>query len=228
MLRGGSRLWALARLGVGAAILALLVWRLGTRPFLDAIGRIDLWSLAAALALAVPTTVCCAWRWKIVSRALGSDLSLRAAVAAYYRSQFLNTVLPGGVLGDVHRAVSRGRHVGDVGHGVRVVVWERTAGQVVQIVLTTVVLLVLPSPVRSWTWAVAAVAVVGLLLAVPLCRRLPRHGPTALARTVRTTAHELRHGVLAPGVWPGVVVASTVVVAGHTATFLVAAPTAGV
>jgi uncharacterized membrane protein YbhN (UPF0104 family) len=227
MLRRASRLWACVRLAIAAGILGVLLWRLGTRPVMDALGRIDLWTLGAALALAVPTTVCCAWRWRIVSRGLGSDLSLPAAVAAYYRSQFLNTVLPGGVLGDVHRAVSRGRDVGDVRHGVRVVVWERAAGQVVQVALTAVVLLVLPSPVRSGVWVVAAVAVAGLLVAVPVCRRLPRRGPTALARTVRTVAHDLRHGVLAPQAWPGVVVASTVVVAGHTATFLVAARTAG-
>jgi hypothetical protein len=51
--------------------------------------------------------------------------------------------------------------VHDVGRGVRAVVWERGAGQVVQVVLTIAVLLVLPSPVRSAMpfVAVAAVAV---------------------------------------------------------------------
>ena len=56
---------------------------------------------------------------------LGVELSLPAAVAAYYRSMFLNVTLPGGVLGDVHRAVSHGRDVSDVGRAVRSVVWER-------------------------------------------------------------------------------------------------------
>ena len=40
--------WRWARLWSGAAILAVLVWRLGTGPFLDGIGTIDGWSLAAA------------------------------------------------------------------------------------------------------------------------------------------------------------------------------------
>jgi hypothetical protein len=39
--------------------------------------------------------------------------------------------------------------------------------------------------------------------------------------------HDVRRGLLAPGVWPGVVLASVVVVAGHASTFLVAARAAG-
>ena len=64
---------------------------------------------------ALLTTVCCAWRWRIVARGHGVALSLPAAVAAYYRSVFLNLALPGGVVGDVHRGVSHGRDEGDVG-----------------------------------------------------------------------------------------------------------------
>jgi uncharacterized membrane protein YbhN (UPF0104 family) len=215
------------RLSVGAAILAVLVWQLGTGPFLEPLHRIDARSLAAAAGIAVLTTVCCAWRWRLVSRGLGSDLPLREAVGAYYRSQFLNTVLPGGVLGDVHRAVRRGRDVGDVGHGVRVVAWERTSGQAVQVALTVVVLLALPSPVRSSMPVVAGALVAVALSGVLLSRTLPRGGPSVPARIARALATDVRQGLLARGAWPGVVLASTVVVAGHTATFLLAARTAG-
>ena len=64
-----------------------------------------------------------------MARGLGVDLPLRTAVAAYYRSVFLNLTLPGGVVGDVHRGVSQGRDAGDVGRGLRAVAWERAAGQ---------------------------------------------------------------------------------------------------
>ena len=216
-----------ARISVGAAILAVLVWRLGTAPFLEPLHRIDVWSLAAATGIAIPTTVCCAWRWGLVSRGLGSELPLRPAVSAYYRSQFLNTVLPGGVLGDVHRAVHRGRDVGDVGHAVRVVFWERASGQVVQIVLTVVVLLVLPSPVRSFMPVVVGSVVAVAFGAVLLGRALPGREPSAVVRAALALVSDVRDGVLAPRAWPGIVLASTVVVAGHAATFLVAARAAG-
>lgn len=219
--------WVWIRPGVGAAILAVLLWQVGTRPFIEALQRIDAWPLAAAAAIAVPTTVCCAWRWRLVSRGLGSDLALRPAIGAYYRSQFLNTVLPGGVLGDVHRAVSRGRDVGDVGHGVRGVVWERTAGQVVQVVLTIAVLLTLPSPVRSSMPVVVVAVATAAVSLVLLVRTLSRRGSRRLARVVRSVASDVRLGLLVRPAWPSVVLASTLVVAGHTATFLLAARTAG-
>ena len=222
-----SPVWAWTRLAVGAGILVALVWWLGVSPFIDALHSIDAWSLAAAAGIAVPTTVCCAWRWRLVSRGLGSELPMGEAVGAYYRSQFLNTVLPGGVLGDVHRAVRRGRDVGDVGHGVRAVVWERTAGQAVQIALTVVVLMVFPSPVRSYMPAVVGSVAAVTLVAVLLGRALPRYAPTALLRLSRALVTDVRSGLLARGAWPGVALTSAVVVAGHTATFLVAARTAG-
>src|SRR4051812_18065853 len=107
----GSRrtAWLWVRLGGGAGILAVVVWRVGTGPFLDGIGMVTGWSLLAATAITAATTVCSAWRWSVVSRGLGSRLPLRAAIPAYYRSQFLNCVLPGGVVGDVHRGVRQGR-----------------------------------------------------------------------------------------------------------------------
>ena len=229
--RSGARmsrtLWRWARPLGGAAILAVLVFRLGTGPFLDGVRKIDAWSLAAAAGIAVLTTVSCAWRWSLVARGLGVGMPLRVAVAAYYRSQFLNTTLPGGVLGDVHRGVRHGSDVGDVGRGLRAVAWERSAGQVVQVVLTMIVLLLLPSPVRSSVPVVATAIVATAIAAVLLSRALPHSGPSRWARILRAAAADLRDGLLARRAWPGIVAASAVVVTGHAVTFLIAAHTAG-
>jgi glycosyltransferase 2 family protein len=219
--------WVWARPLSGASILGVLVWRLGTGPFLRGVRTVDGWSLAAAAAIALLTTVCCAWRWTLVARGLGVDLPMRTAVAAYYRSQFLNTVLPGGVLGDVHRAVSHGRDVGDVGWGLRAVGWERSAGQVVQVAVSMVVLLTLPSPVRSAMPVVVASVALSTLGVVLLARALPHSGPSRWVRTLRTAGADIRDGLLAPRAWPGIVLASALVVAGHTATFVIAARTSG-
>jgi uncharacterized membrane protein YbhN (UPF0104 family) len=196
-------------LNVTAAVatLAVVAWSVGTGPFLDGLQAVDGDALAAAFALAVLTTLCCAWRWRIVARGLGVDLPLGTAVAAYYRSLFLNLTLPGGVLGDVHRGISHG--------GLRAVAWERSAGQVVQVVLTVAVLLVVPSPVH----AAAPFVALGLLVAGAAVA-LTARGRTWFAR-------DLRNGLLAKQAWPAVVVASALIVAGHAATFLIAAQTAG-
>jgi uncharacterized membrane protein YbhN (UPF0104 family) len=121
--------WTWGRLVGSALTLAVLVWRLGTGPFLDGVRTVDGRALAAAAGVAVLTTVCCAWRWKTVAGGLGVDLSLPAAVAAYYRSQFLNVTLPGGMVGDVHRGVSHGRDVRDVGRALRAVAWNAAPGR---------------------------------------------------------------------------------------------------
>jgi glycosyltransferase 2 family protein len=213
--RRSLRRWA--RPVVGAAVLAVLVWRLGSGPFVDGLRKVDGRSLAAALGIGVLTTVCCAWRWSLVAGGLGLRLPLPAAVADCYRAVFLNATLPGGVVGDVQRAVRSGREAGDVGRGVRAVVWERTAGQLIQLALAVAVLLTLPSPVRSVMPVVAGVGVALVLVAV----LLPR------ARWARAAWADARAALLAPRARGRIAVASAVAVAGHVATFLVAARVAG-
>jgi uncharacterized membrane protein YbhN (UPF0104 family) len=219
--------WTIVRLLGGGAIVAFLVHQLGARPFVDGLRLVDARSLAAAVGIAVLTTACCAWRWRLVARGLGVGLPMRTAMAAYYRSQFLNTTLPGGVLGDVHRAVRHGRDVGDVSRALRAVAWERTAGQVVQFVLAVVVLLVVPSFVQPVMPFVAAGLAVAVLGAVVLPRALPGGGASRWARALRTAGTDLRDGVIAHRAWPGIVLVSTAAVVGHLATFLIAARTAG-
>ena len=220
-------MWAWARFAGAAATFAVLVWRLGTGPFLDGVRTVDGRALAAAAGLAALTTVCCAWRWKLVARGLGVDLPLGAAVAAYYRSLFLNVTLPGGVVGDVHRGLSHGREGGDVGRGLRAVAWERSAGQVVQVVMTVVVLLALPSPVQS-AMPLVAIAVLLAVSGVVLVARARLGGGRSWPARIRgAAARDIRDGLLAGRAWLGIALASALVVAGHTVTFLIAARTAG-
>jgi uncharacterized membrane protein YbhN (UPF0104 family) len=225
--------WAWVRVLGGAGIIAVLVLRLGTGAFLDGLRVIDAGTLLTAFAIGVATTVFSAWRWCLVARGVGQRQSRRGAVADYYKALFLNAALPGGVLGDVDRAVRHGRDEGDVGRGVRAVVLERTAGQIMLITVGITVLAIVPSPVLSLlekhgpevaagalTLAVAGVVVL-------LAGRGLRHGTSRAARAARASAGEIRAGLLSRRNWPGIVLASAVVLAGHLATFLVAARTAG-
>lgn len=200
---------------MGAGILLGVVWWAGTDPFVAGVRSLDGPTVFLGLALGVLTTVAAAWRWRLVARGLHLDLPLGRATAAYYRSQLLNSTLPGGVVGDVLRGVDHGRAVADPARALRSVAWERTVGQVVQSVLAVVVLVSLPSPVSSALPVMAALLVVGGLVLVTLGRAWA---------AVRVDAA----GLLEHRVWPGVVALSVVVVAGHAATFVVAARAAGV
>jgi hypothetical protein len=147
-------------------------------------------------------------------------------VAAYYRSLFLNVTLPGGVLGDVHRGISHGRATNDVGRGLRAAAWERSAGQVVQVVLTVAVLIVVPSPVQA-SMPLVVVALLAAATGVALAARVRPAVGSRLARLRRAVARDLRDGLLARRAWPAVALASALVVAGHAVTFMIAAETAG-
>ncbi|MFI8307266.1 lysylphosphatidylglycerol synthase transmembrane domain-containing protein [Streptomyces sp. NPDC085927] len=220
------------RLGTlaGVAILAVLLWRLGTGVFVDGLRRIDGPSLLVALGIGLVTTVFSAWRWALVARGLRIRLPLLPAVADYYRALFLNAALPGGVLGDVHRAVRHGQSTGDLARGVRSVVLERMAGQFALFAAGTVMLLTLPSPVRDdlrQTALPAGLAVLGAC-AVVLALRMNRPRPSRRGRALRSALAEAREGLLSRRNGPGVLVSSAVVLAGYLAMFVLAARVAGV
>jgi uncharacterized membrane protein YbhN (UPF0104 family) len=218
---------SLLRLVAGVTVLWFLGRELGAGPFEDGLRAVTWQGVAAAVTLTALTTVCSAWRWQVVARALGTGIGLPRATGAYYRSLFLNSVLPGGILGDVHRAVTQGRRAGDVAQGVRAVGWERLCGQVIQAVVTAIVLLALPSPVRPvLPYVLAGIAgVVGC--AALVVKVAPRLGRSRPARAARAIATDLRRDLLVRGVWPRLTLASVLVVAGHTATFVIAARIAG-
>lgn len=224
-----SPAWRRACWLVGLAVLGGVLWRAGAGPFLAGVRALDLPTLAVGTALAVPITCACAWRWHLVAKGLGVTVAPTSAVAACYRAQLLNTVLPGGVLGDVHRGVHHGRLAGDTGRGLRAVAWERTAGQVVQAVVAVVVIAALPSPLRvAWPWVVGATLVVLVIIALVALGPAGAGGESWTGRVLRGVRHDLRHGVLARASWPGVVLASLVTLTGHVATYLLAARAVGV
>jgi hypothetical protein len=67
---------------------------------------------------------------------------------------------------------------------------------------------------------VMALIVLSAIAMVPVTRVVP-------SRWAQTLVADVHDGLLAPNAWPGVTLASIVIVAGHTATFLIAARTAG-
>ncbi|MGI5502583.1 lysylphosphatidylglycerol synthase transmembrane domain-containing protein [Lentzea sp. CA-135723] len=218
-----KKFWPWLRLLLAVGILVALGVRLGTGAFLDGLRAIDAFSVAAALAIGLVTTVLSAGRWVLVAHRLGLPLTMKTAVGDYYRAQLVNAVLPAGVLGDVHRAVNHGRESGDVGRGVRAVFFERMAGQVVLIGIGLAVLLTHPAPGLDLTLSGTTVAAIlaGLALAAVIGWNI-RPVRKAL---VNTLADGIR--LLSFKTWPAVIGLSAATVAGYVAMFLVAARAAG-
>jgi broad specificity phosphatase PhoE/uncharacterized membrane protein YbhN (UPF0104 family) len=225
------RLWRYLRVLVGVGIVVALVARLGTATVVDGLRAIGPGAVLAALGIGLLTTVFSAWRWCLVVRGLGLRLPLGTAVADCYRALFLNSVLPAGVLGDVHRAVSHGRQSGDVGRGVRAVVLERSAGQVVLLVVGVGVLLAQPTLLAAFVdglvpglgFAAGVLAALAVVIVLGVCAaRAPR-----IRSALRTALADARAGLLSRGTWPGVVLLSAAALAGYLVLFVVAARIAG-
>jgi hypothetical protein len=109
--------------------------------------------------------------------------------------------------------------VSDVG-ALRQSPWNLRA--VVQVVLTVVLLLVLPSPVHSYMLMVAIALLVAVFGAVLVARARPGGGRSAWARVRSAAAGDIRDGLLARRAWLGIALASALVVCA-TSTLLIAA-----
>ena len=222
MSRRRWRSWALAG---GAALLVVVLWRTGLGPFVDGLRSLDAGTLALGAALAVSTTVACAWRWHLVARGSASPSPLGPAVASYYRAQFLNTHparrgprrraprvcarpgrrghRPGAARGRVGAARRPGRPGGDRG--------RRPAAPPVPGAL------VHAGRARGAGRARCSPRPAGLARPVG---RTPVAAGADPARPSATTCWRLAR---VPPAWPGVVLASAVAVGGHVATYLLAA-----
>jgi uncharacterized membrane protein YbhN (UPF0104 family) len=223
--RGGAAArwgpWIRAAVGVG--ILVAIIAAAGAEPFVRGFAAVSPAAIGAAALLAAAATAAASWRWRILAGRMGLRLGWAESVAAYYRSQFLNTVLPGGVVGDVHRAVAHGRSVDHVAQAARAVAAERAAGQAVQLVLAVGVLASIGfsaySPAMTVLLVSAVLAVAALALAAT-----NRRARSALGREWAI----LRGAFATPAALLGVVAASAVVVVAHVATFLVACIAVGI
>jgi uncharacterized membrane protein YbhN (UPF0104 family) len=228
----GRTIWRRLRVPIALGILIAVVHRLGTSALLGALGRIDAMALLGAFVFSVPATVFSAWRWRIVADRLGIRLPLPAAVADYYQALFLNATLPSGVLGDVHRAVRNGRDAGDLARGVRAVILERTAGQVVLVAVAVMALAAGSSPYLpvfdAFEIPLTVLAIVVCVLAVVVAAGLGRgRRSEKWRRSVATFLVDARTALFARDSWPAVLGFSVLALCGHVGLFLTAARVAG-
>jgi len=217
----------IVHLGVGLVVVVGTIAVVGTGPLIRGVLAVSPTAILVAVTFTAVATIAATWRWRVVSAALGLPLTWAAGVSAYYRSQFLNSVLPGGVVGDLHRAYRQGRQAGAqttlVG-AARAVATERIAGQVVQGAVTVVVLAVLglTEPLVGFAW-IGAGAILAVVVAVTIAAATAR-GRRFVQREwslLRATFGSIRASL-------SIVTASAVVVVAHSATFVVACLAVGV
>jgi hypothetical protein len=148
-------IWTWARLAGGAAILAVLVWRVGAGPFVDGLRLTTAWALAAAMAITSLTTLCCAGRWSLptrIARAVSSDL--RGSVLS-------RRTWPGIVLASTIAVMG---HVAVFMVAVQVTGTELPAGRLLPLALVVLLASAVPANIAGWgpregaaAWAFGAV-----------------------------------------------------------------------
>jgi uncharacterized membrane protein YbhN (UPF0104 family) len=218
------RLRLVTRTIVGLGVLIAVIAHVGTAPMLRGLASLDWWTIGAALALAAVATAAAAWRWRLIANRLGVGLRWSTAIGLYYQSQFLNTVLPGGVIGDAHRAIAHGSRVENITQTARSVAIERAAGQVVLLTLGAGIAAAFGEEFAGYVVSLIAigVAAVGLVVIVTIAvstrgRRLLRREVAELHAGIRTARDCLK-----------VTGASVIVIACHVATFSIATAAVGV
>lgn len=208
---------------VGAAVLVAMVAKVGAGPFLHGLLSLDLPTVGAAVVLVAIATAAAAWRWLVIAGRLGVGLRWPTAVGMYYTSQFVNSVLPGGVIGDVRRAVGHGRSAGGMGPAARAVAVERLVGQAVQVVIAVAVLAVFGVEFEG-----VLLPAIGVGVAVAVSAgAVAAAASTRVRRVLRNEAGELRAGLGSVSASVQAVTASIIVCGCHIALFAVAAAAVG-
>ncbi len=127
------RAWAL-KLLASAGLMAAMLWWTDTEEVAGRLAKAEWTWLAASLGALTLATVSMARRWQLTARALDIRIGFGLALREYYLAQLINSVLPGGVLGDVGRAV-RVRRQADWARAGQSVAAERLMGQVAMFTL---------------------------------------------------------------------------------------------
>ncbi|WP_135507135.1 lysylphosphatidylglycerol synthase transmembrane domain-containing protein [Roseovarius aestuariivivens] len=130
----------LFKLFFSIGVIAGLLWWIGPDEVLRHLVQAQPGWLAAGAVGLLLSTLSMARRWQLTAQKLGLELSYLHALREYYLSQIVNSVLPGGVLGDLSRAL-RLRDKADFRRAGYSVMAERLIGQIAMFSITATGLL---------------------------------------------------------------------------------------
>lgn len=163
------------RFAVSVALVAFVIWLVDAQTLAERLRAADMhWLLVAGGALTLVTFLM-ALRWQITARSFGINIAFMRALAEYYQGQLINTLVPGGMIGDVGRAV-RVKNEASLTAAAQSVAAERLIGQAFMLgVMAAGFALVIkfPGEIRwpIWSWGILYGGVILVALAVLLIRR---------------------------------------------------------
>src|SRR5258708_22082980 len=123
-----QRLWRYARLAIGVLLVVILIPQLANPDFWKTLATVNVPLVVLALILSVASVASKAWRWGVVMRWRGIQLTPGYLLFSYFISMFFNNFLPSGMGGDAVRAYETARHTGRGAESVTAVLIERGSG----------------------------------------------------------------------------------------------------
>jgi len=213
----------LLRVAVSIAVLGTLARILDPDLVLTRLRSLTPGWVALGLTVSLAQGLVLAWRWRFTAGRLGVELPYRVAVEEYYLGNFLNQVLPGGVVGDVSRAWRHARTEAPSGSAVRAVILERLSGQIVMTTVAVLSIAMLPG-LTGELRILGAVGLTGVLaglgVALTGIRRSGARGP---ASVMGRFAEDARAAVLHRDAFPAQLGTAVFVVGTYIAIYLVGA-----
>ncbi|MCA0928087.1 lysylphosphatidylglycerol synthase transmembrane domain-containing protein [Ruegeria profundi] len=167
-----TRYWI--RLAVSIGVIFALLWWTDAAKVSEHLMSLHLGWIGISLLAVTGATLSMALRWQLTARALQIQFDYSFALREYYIAQLTNSVLPGGVTGDVARAF-RTRHQADLRLAAQSVLAERLLGQVAIICVlfigfSAALMFPLGIKVTVLSWTVVLTLGCGLIAVVALSR----------------------------------------------------------
>lgn len=171
---------AILKITGSVVVLAVVLWFADGQAVLAHLQDTDPVWLFLAFSALTSLTFLMSRRWQLTAHELSLELGYRHAVAEYYIAQLVNLILPGGVVGDISRAI-RLRQTGDVIRAAQSVAAERILGQGTVFFITGSALsisMLLPGGINwpSWVWVGVFAVFAGILAALLFSRRATSTG----------------------------------------------------
>jgi uncharacterized membrane protein YbhN (UPF0104 family) len=195
-MKSKASVWkTLAKLGLSAGALLILLHRIDTQMILRRLAAVRMDMMLVVLGLTVFQLVLLAWRWRYILRRLGaSGFDLARLLVINGVSSFYGQVLPSSVGGDLLRVGIVGRSIG-FRQATLSIVMDRMWGVIVLAALAAVTLPLIAVRIGINQMAVAAIEILGAVAgtAVMLYFR------GRLARSFPDLAADLARFVESPG-----------------------------
>jgi len=118
----------LLKAAISLGLITFLLTRIDVHTLAQNLTRANKAWLTATVVLFALSILLRTWRWQVLTRARGMDVSFWQLARWYYIGAFFNTLLPTGFGGDVAKSVYLARETEDAGGAVGTVVLDRFLG----------------------------------------------------------------------------------------------------